>query len=109
MVLMVCFMVFDVGRAVYYNSVLRNAAREGARYGATMPGDVPGIKAAVKNHAYGLDTTAITIMANDTGSTTNTIIVGVSYRFLPATPLVAGLLPDPYVCLRTQATMRIER
>lgn len=109
MVLMFCFMVFDVGRAVYYNSVLKNAAREGARYGAVLPADTVGIEAAVQKHAYGLNPGAIAITTLDTGTTTNTIVVHVSYDFLPATPLVAGLLPGQHLFLNSQATMRIER
>lgn len=109
LVLMFVFMVFDVGRAVYYSSVLRNAAREGARFGAALPADTAGIEAAVQQHAYGMDPTAITITSVDTGTTTNTIQVNVSYNFVPATPLVAGLIPGNFLTLTSQATMRIER
>jgi len=115
LVLMFCFMVFDVGRAVYYSSVLRNAAREGARYGAAITNSgldstkIANIETAVRKHVYGINSAAITITAVDTGTATNTIQVNVSYDFIPATPLVAGLLPGNFLTLTSQATMRIER
>ena len=119
MVLMFCFMVFDVGRAVYYTSVLRNAAREGARYGSTqLTYDAPTILSAVQHHAYGLNSTKMVVTSQQVAIDINpdpkvtknitAIMVTVSYDFVPATPLVAGLLPGDFLTLNSQATMRIE-
>jgi Flp pilus assembly protein TadG len=44
----------DFGRAIYINSQLTNAVREGARYAQVAPDDTSGIKNEVKDKANGL-------------------------------------------------------
>ena len=109
LVLLLLFIIFDFGRAIYYRSLLSNAAREGARYGAVAPGDTAGILAAAKLHVYGIDPANLTILSLDTGTTTNTIRVTVSYNYVPATPIIARFLPLGFLALSSQAEMRIER
>lgn len=102
--------VLDMGRAVYYNSVLYNAAREGARYAIIYPDDTAGIEAAVHRLAVGLDpsvltiTTTVTTMPNE-----DRVQVALSYSFTPVTPLVANFFGASEVPLASQATMRVER
>ena len=39
LLLLIFMLMLDLGRAVYYYSVIHNAAREGARYGVIHPDD----------------------------------------------------------------------
>ncbi len=100
--------LFDMGRAVYYYSVIYNGAREGARYGTINPDDGPGIEAAVENLAVGLDISTL-----DVGSVhypvTDTIKVTVTYTFTAATPLIGAFFGGGSgVALKSQATMQTE-
>jgi len=54
--LLAVMMVVDIGRAVYYYSVIYNAAREGARYGVidmNLVANDPDVAAAVKRLGAG--------------------------------------------------------
>ena len=87
--------VFDLGRGIYYYSAIHNAAREGARYGATNQCDEVGIKNAAKLTAIGL---ADDLVINQTkyfvGENADRIVVTVAYDFETITPLVGIFLGD---------------
>jgi Flp pilus assembly protein TadG len=113
--LLLTVVVFDLGRAVYYYSVIYNAAREGARYGIvhqlesnTVPNDIEGIENAVIDKAVGLNLSDLTISVASP-ITSNTLQVFVDYRFEPVTPLANNFLSDGHIDLRTSSTMLIER
>ncbi len=99
--------ILDMGRAVYYNSVLYNAAREGARYGVINPSDAGGIDTAARNLAPGLDPSILTVASNQPDA--KTIQVTLTYTFTPVTPLVATFFGASNVTLSSQATMRVEQ
>jgi Flp pilus assembly protein TadG len=108
--LVILLVTIDMGRAVYYYSVIYNAAREGARYGTIDHTDVTGIELAAKNLAVGLDTSypvfEVTTFTN--GPPLTHIRVTVTYQFIPATPMVAALMGSNTITLTSQSTMRLE-
>ena len=97
--------IFDLGRAVYTQTALSNAAREGARKAAvTFTGnasnDTATIKQAVRDTGIGLgiidSQISITYVASDgtTGvarSAADWVTIAISsYPFIPATPFISG-------------------
>jgi Flp pilus assembly protein TadG len=114
--LLLTVVIFDLGRAVFYSSVVHNAAREGARWGVINPDDDLGMIAAAKKYAVGLGVTDPTVLAGlgpvevVAGINNPTVIVTVSYAYRPATPLVEQFLQDSggMITLVGEATMRTE-
>jgi TadE-like protein len=112
--------IFDLGRAVYYSSVLQNAARAGVRYSAVHPNDQPGMEEAIFNQAVGLGLNPSNIiyagLDHDLYETIGGIAnpafrVTLEYYFTPATPLVSSLLPSTWhgrIRLESDAVMRTE-
>jgi Flp pilus assembly protein TadG len=103
LLLLIVFFLLDVGRAVYYYSVIYNAAREGARYGIIHPADTSGIQAAARELAVGLNAADLTITVTHPSSTT--IQVNVLYRFRIITPLVELFLGRNQINLSSTAVM----
>jgi Flp pilus assembly protein TadG len=108
--LLIILVTIDMGRAVYYYSVIYNAAREGARYGTIDHTDTEGIEAAAKNLAVGLDTSpsVFGVSTFTNGPPLTHIRVTVTYQFFPATPMVTALFESNHITLTSQSTMRIE-
>ena len=121
--LLILVVLFDLGRAVYYYSVIHNAAREGARYGiilndeetaCTTP-DTAGIEAAVHQRAIGLKVDDITVAsacvniydANDV-LISSKIRVDVSYTFEPVTPLASMFISEGTISLHSTSSMNVE-
>ncbi len=115
--------IFDLGRAVYYYSVIHNAAREGARYGIINPKatDYPAIAERAKEYAIGLGADDITVTvapgpAENAGTKPNpTILVTVTYCFIPITPFVEDFIHQSectcgcdHLYLASEAIMRTE-
>lgn len=116
---LILIMIFDLGRVVYYYSVLTNTAREGARAAIIDGTGNADIQFAVCQLALGLDlgcpTPAITVtnldLEPDTENKPDHVKVGVSYQFSPVTPLVKfflGMGASDSITLNSQATMRLE-
>lgn len=111
--LLILVVLFDLGRAVYYFSVIHNAAREGARYGIidNTPGigcttpDTAGIEAAVLARAVGLNVDDLTISSECVGSI---IRVTVAYQFTPVTPLASSFLDGGSITLQSISSMNVE-
>lgn len=122
LMLLILVMLFDLGRAVYYYSVIHNAAREGARYGIIdgdplTPGynlDEAGIIDAAENLAVGLDQVDVTIIpttqVDETTGRVRTIMIEVivTYDFEPATPIVGNFLDGGTIFLQSTSTMNVE-
>jgi hypothetical protein len=113
LLILIVLFLFDMGRAVYYYSVIHNAAREGARYGIILPDDDAGINAAAREKAIGLDSASLSIVASR--QVGGTIQVQTIYVFKPVTPLILNflrlVLNDPGlegIVLKSQSTMVIE-
>ncbi len=98
--------ILDMGRATFYNSVLYNAAREGARYASIYPSDDVGIQDTVKAKAVGLDLNTLTIVTSMPDG--DNIRVALTYQFAPITPIVASAFGASEVTVSNQATLRIE-
>lgn len=106
LMLLIVVMLFDLGRAVYYYSVLHNATREGARYGIIHPDNSAGIENAARQRAIGLDPAELTILSSRL--TGGKIQVIATYQFDPATPLVSSFIGGGGLVLTAQSTMIIE-
>jgi Flp pilus assembly protein TadG len=107
--LMLLMGVMDLGRAVYYNSVVYSAAREGARFAITSPCSNEDIENAVHQRAIATNISDIQIIRQPNQcdpasySYPNTIKVVVTSNFVPVTPFVGA------INLSSTSTMRVER
>lgn len=115
LLILIILFLFDLGRAVYYYSVIHNAAREGARYGIIFPDDNYGIDLVAREKAIGLDTASLFVNASRIGADGETIQVQTIYMFKPVTPLILSFLRaalnDPGlegIVIKSQSSMHIE-
>ncbi|RME47783.1 MAG: pilus assembly protein [Chloroflexi bacterium] len=96
----------DLGRAIYAQNIIANAAREGARYGTIAPTDTQGIQQQTEQSIVGLDPNAVTITID---TTPTTVQVTVTYQFTAITPLIGKFLGQGgTVILKGVSTMNIE-
>ena len=108
LLLIMLVFIFDLGRATFYYSSITNSAREGARYGIIKPDDKNGIQQRVEDFSFGIDPSdlVVNVLINDEE---NSITVGVSFNFVPATPLIGPFLGgSDGIIFQTQTTMEIE-
>jgi Flp pilus assembly protein TadG len=111
--LLVVMGTLDLGRAVYANTVIANAAREGARVGIIATKTDADIINAAKSTAVGLATTDppmhITIVPSPTRSSKGTVKVTITYTFTPIIPLIGNIFgPTGNLILQSSATMTVE-
>jgi hypothetical protein len=120
--LMFAMFILDFGRAIYYYSVLFNAAREGARYGAirqsvnrldTTVTDAAGIINAALEHVYGMPPGDVNVVPSKpidavTGEV-EVLVVNTSYCFVPVTPFVTRLVGAGCFTLTSESKMFLER
>jgi len=99
----------DLGRAFYYQVVITNAAREGARYGARNPTDSVGIVARVQAESSPIAIASgdITIATPNGTSAGSPIEVTVAYSFPAVNPFIAGLWGGGNLTIRGGAAMAI--
>ncbi len=102
--------IFDMGRAIYYSSVLHNAAREGARYASISPTDTAGIDAAVQALAVGIAPNDLDITITPVrGGSYDLVEVAVTYDMPIVTPLIGAFFGGGNaVTLGSQASMKTE-
>jgi Flp pilus assembly protein TadG len=105
--LLAVVVILDLGRAVYYYSVIYNAAREGARFGIVQPGNAAGIEAAARELAIGLDQAELTVTSN-WDQANEAVEVVVTYNFTAITPFVTQFLGGDTIAIDSQATMTVE-
>lgn len=100
--------ILDLGRITASYVILENAAREGARYGASNPGDSSGIIARAHSEASGtiINTTQMNVSPSCLPCTSgNALTVQVTYPFtFITTYLFAGLNS---ISISTQAVFEI--
>ena len=110
--LMLVFGFLDLGRAVYSQSVVANAAREGARAAVIHGSTNAEIRAAVKANAIGIAVTDadITITPSAARVSGQQVLVRVTTRFYAVTPFVTQLMNNgaDYLDLASSATMMVE-
>lgn len=107
--------VVDLGRGFYYNNMMANMAREGARYATVAPYDTTGIFQQVLNSAIGLDTPAtLTVQAitrTSLGASGNArgnpITITVAYSMYALTPMISAFIPNG-LRLQSSSSMLIE-
>ncbi len=126
------FMLFDLGRAVYYYSVLTNAAREGARYGVvncvSNATGVPSLAIPqqavidkVVERSFGVipDPSNIQVLIEKTtrtfgsgqGAVTRdeySLRIKVTYAYAPLTPFLNRFLGSNVIQVVTDSRMQIE-
>jgi len=117
--LLAVMMIVDIGRAVYYYSVIYNAAREGARFGIidqNLVTDDPQVEAAVMSLGAGFLSgtdiySQVVTLTGPSSKTYSAIEVRVSYAFRAATPFLAQLTGSASnsIQLSTRATMKLEK
>jgi len=100
--LITLMVIFDLSRVTYFYSALHNAAREGARYGATDQ-NVANIEIVTREKAVGLEITPIITITEEK------VQVSIEYEFLPVTPILSILTRKNSLTLHSQATMYIEK
>lgn len=106
-VLMMLFGTLDLGRAVYAQNVITNAAREGARYGVVPPYDSQAIMDYTETFIIGLNPDEVTVQTEQPSA--DTVRVTVTYSFSTVTPLVGKFLGDNgTVTLKSVSTMSVE-
>ncbi|HEX3723998.1 MAG TPA: TadE family protein [Nitrolancea sp.] len=98
---------FDFGRAVYMDSQLTNAVREGARYGQVAPTDTAGIRNRVINQGSGLGLVSgnitVSCAASCTSGSNITVKASMSFEFV-----ATGLFGIAPLTMHAQATDAIE-
>lgn len=116
--------VFDLGRAVFYDHMLGNAAREGARVGvvagrtpaeicaraaaAVLLPDVPGGASCGADGSLVAGSLTVAVPQGGTpGSATDPVRVTLSYTFRPVTPLIAQIVGNA-ITLSASSTMYVE-
>ncbi|MFC2054881.1 TadE/TadG family type IV pilus assembly protein [Chloroflexota bacterium] len=98
--LMLIMGIFDLGRVTFLYSTITNISREGARFGVVNQCDTPGVIAAAKDKAIGIDPDnldfSISWVPVDCSypdpSGSGTVTVSVSFDFSPLTPFIANIL-----------------
>ena len=115
--LLLLMLILDLGRGIYYYSVIHNAAREGARYGIvhyglTRDALIAGIIATAEERTTGLDLDDLTITPIVPAypiQTGDLLEVTAAYRFEAVTPLVDLFIPGGYIDLDSTSTMYFEK
>jgi hypothetical protein len=120
LLLLILMMILDLGRAVYYYSVIHNAAREGARFGVvnyhnvtTSAALTASIVTTAKELAIGIDpvdllitTPGIPTFPIETG---DILVVQADYSFSAVTPLVNLFIDGGIIDLSSTSTMYFEK
>jgi Flp pilus assembly protein TadG len=99
--------LMQVGVLLYQYNTLANAAREGARYAVTHPGDSGGINTAARRMTSGLDQAALHVGASAMGTTA--MRVDVTYDVhLAGAMLIGALGGNPDFQLSASATVQLD-
>lgn len=95
--------ILDLGRLVFFNTMLSAAAQEGARVG-TVSTNFSQIEGAVEDRLSGVNSEDVQIAVERTEEYAEVEIV---YTFQPITPLVGLIIGDEGVLLRRSARMQL--
>lgn len=109
LIVLIILGTFDLGTAVYANTVISNAAREGARTGIIPGSSDAQVRSAVIGTAIGIPLQNSNIPPITRDPTAGTITVRVVYPIQPFTPLIGKFFgPSGTLTLTAQATMTTE-
>jgi Flp pilus assembly protein TadG len=105
--LLIVFGTIDFGRAIFISADLRNAAREGARYGKVKPADTAGIQLRAVDKATGTGLTAGNVSVSCTGSCKfgDTLTVTTQVQFQAVTQKFLRIAP---FTIKSSSTVDIE-
>jgi Flp pilus assembly protein TadG len=105
--LMIVFGTIDFGRAIFISAEIRNAAREGARYGKVHPSETSNIKQRALDQSTGTGLTAGNVGVSCTGACKfgDTLTVTTSVQFTAVTQSLLGIGP---ITLTSSAKVDIE-
>ena len=117
MFLLLIFGVLDFGRAVYADSTITNAAREGARFAIITPFPTSAVQAKVQQYAATLsiptsDVSVSCVTADGTNNCQNAqagdqVTVAVTYTYVPVVVNIADFT-GPSLTMTAQATMVVQ-
>lgn len=99
--------VLDLGRAVYGQSVLSNAVREGARAAVVQSNSQSVIIQAVQSAAVGVNLPAGNISVTGPRTPGTMVTVAAWQTFTPVTPLISTLVVAS-IQLRAQSSMVVD-
>ncbi|MBX3052954.1 MAG: pilus assembly protein [Caldilineaceae bacterium] len=99
---LIIFIVVDLGRAMSIYSFIAGAAQAGARAGSVST-DVAVIEAAAQSRMSGFDSSTVAIGVVQSGNYTE---VTLTYTFQPIVPLVATALGTNALTLKNTARVR---
>ena len=116
--LIMIMVIFDLGRITFLYSTLTNISREGARYGVVHQCDTLGVIAAAKDKAIGINPDdlnfnippALPLMWSPLDCSypdppgSGTVIVSISFNFIPMTPFVVDILAASDICTLPDGT-----
>jgi hypothetical protein len=102
--------IFDLGRAVYYYSVMNNSAREGARYGSIHL-EQAGVETIICNRVVDRSV-GLNLNCNDVTTTfdfvAGNVQVSISYEFVPVSGIITSLFGVATVPISTSSIMQLE-
>ncbi len=106
--LLLVFGTIDFGRAIYINTALANAARDGARYGMIDPNNTSCIKTqAIKYSSIANLTASGVSVSVPNVNIGQPITVSVQTTYTPITPLIANAIGASSLTLKASSTMQI--
>jgi hypothetical protein len=106
--LLILLVILDLGRITYTYSVVQNAAREGARYGAIHPDNWTGIQTAVNHLAIGVPTFPPQVVVYQDSLQMKTIRVCVLADFHAITPVISTIMGTDPITLHGCSSMHVE-
>ena len=118
--LMIVFMIFDLGRGMYYYSVVQNAAREGARFAVVNPNNSSAaVIDRVKQRVIGINPSDPDLIIwlggsddisdlDDDWNSDDIVQVRVKFSYKPVTPMANVLLTNGKISMTASSTMQRE-
>lgn len=82
------FVIFDLGRVVYYYSAMQNSAREGARLGVVNPYQDNLVISRTRERTLGIAPSELSV---DVNYTCDFVKVDIGYTFDPFTPFMGNV------------------
>lgn len=109
LLLLIVFAIIEFGRIFNAYLIITSASREGARIAAISNNDVE-VKNAITLAASTLDATKLRITIQPSGTDRkqgNQVTVLIDYSVDIISPIVAELIPDPFI-IKSTTVMRVE-
>jgi len=120
LILLVILFTFDLGRVIFYQSLMNNAAREGARYASVYVYVAPILdsKIAAENDTHKIiedytklldaDKRSIDVNINTYDRYNSFVKITIDYDVKPLTPILPIFMSGSEIHLDTASEMRLE-